>query len=98
MNAPLVRLNLDRVLRYIRGVDNLILQSMFVTGSVSNIGAQVIDLWMEAVGMVKPQMVHLYTLDRKPLDPGIQKVDEETLDIIAMKLKRKAQIESLVFP
>lgn len=98
VNAPLVRTNLNKILRYVRGIDNLILQSMFITGSISNIDDHAIESWMEAVGIIKPQVIHLYTIDRKPLDHGIIKVDEDTLDIIAMKLKRKTQIESLVFP
>ena len=98
VNAPIIRTNLNKILHRIRGIDNLILQSMFITGSVDNINNSAIESWIEAVGIIKPQVVHLYTLDRKPLDPKITKVDEDTLDVIATKLKRRTQIDSLVFP
>ena len=98
INAPLVRTNINKILRYVRGINHLILQSMFVTGSVDNVSHHAIESWIEAVGIINPQIVHLYTLDRNPFDFGIKKVDEDTLDIIATKLKRKTQIESLVFP
>lgn len=98
VNAPIVRTRLNKLLHYVRGMDNLILQSMFITGSVSNISDFEIESWMEVVGMIRPQAVHLYTVDKKPFHPGIEKVDEDTLDIIATKLRRKTQIEALVFP
>ena len=98
VNAPLVRTNLNKILHYIRETENLILQSIFITGEVNNIDDDAIESWMEAVGIIKPQLVHLYTIARSPFDSGIKKVDEEVLDIIAAKLKRKTHIDSLVFP
>ncbi len=97
INAPLVRTNINKILHQLRSIDHLILQSMFVTGSVDNTTNAAVESWMEAVGIVQPQVVHLYTLDRKPTDATILKVDEDILDIIGTKLRRKTQIEYHVF-
>lgn len=57
-----------------------------------------IDDWIEVVGMIKPAKVYLYSLKRVPPIKGLIAADEDTLYTIASKLKRRTQIESLVFP
>ena len=98
INAPLVRTNIDTILNNLSGMDNLVLQSMFVKGAIDNTKSSDIDSWIECVGIIKPKIIHIYTIDRPPKDSQIEKVDEDTLDIIAAKLKRKLQIDSLLFP
>ena len=97
-NAPLIRTNINKIMSYLQGIDNLVLQSMFFSGPISNTDEGAIEDWIECIGIVKPKVVHIYTIDRKPLNPLLQKVSEKTLDIIAMKLKRKIKIQGLVFP
>ena len=56
-----------------------------------------LDEWIEAVGMIKPDIVHLYTLDRVPAVSGLVKTDEDTLYTIAAKLEKRTRIKSKVF-
>jgi wyosine [tRNA(Phe)-imidazoG37] synthetase (radical SAM superfamily) len=98
INQPLVRANLSKITSGARKLKDITVQSMFVQGVVDNTALEDIEEWLEIVGIVQPRGVQIYTLDRIPAIPGLKKADEDTLYTIASRLKRKLQIEALVFP
>lgn len=97
LNNPLIRGDLDKVLAGIRRLDDCVVQSMFIQGAIDNTRNEHIEEWIEVVGMIRPKSVQIYTLDRVPASSDLKKVDEDTLHVIASKLKRRTQIESIVF-
>lgn len=97
INAPIVRITISKLIGLFRPVENLVVQSMFVSGSVDNSKPADLDEWFEAVGMLKPQKVHICTLDRVPAISGLTKVSEDSLYTIGSLLKRKTGIEFEVF-
>jgi wyosine [tRNA(Phe)-imidazoG37] synthetase (radical SAM superfamily) len=97
LNAPLVRRNLAQLLTGMKKLNNVVLDAMFVKGSVDNTGNADVDEWIEIVGMIKPAGVQLFTISRPPMDPKILAVDEDTLYSIAFKLKKRTQLEAQVF-
>ena len=90
---PLARLIAD-----LRSVGRLTLQSMFVRdgeGVVDNTTPKALDAWLDAVSRVRPQGVHVYTLDRRPARGSLLKVPERALYEIAdrvMSLGIPAQV------
>lgn len=98
VNKPLVRANLSKITSGARKLKDCIVQSMFVQGAIDNTAIEDIEDWLEIVGIVQPRAVHLTTIDRVPAIPGLKKADEDTLYTIASRLKRKLQVECLVFP
>jgi wyosine [tRNA(Phe)-imidazoG37] synthetase (radical SAM superfamily) len=96
--APLSRSNLARVLTGTRKLKDMIVQSLFFDGIVSNVQPSDIDDWMEVIAMVRPKAVHIYGLTRAPANPGIIRCDEDTLYAIASRLERKTQIKAIVNP
>lgn len=98
INKPLVRANVGRIISAARKLKSVSCQSFFVRGVIDNTKDQMIDDWIEVVGMIKPAKVYLYSLKRVPPIKGLIAADEDTLYTIASKLKRRTQIESLVFP
>ena len=84
MNGP--PMPLGRLIADLRAVGRLTLQSMFVRDServVDNTTPKALDAWIDAVDRVRPQGVHVYTLDRVPARGSLVKVPEPVLHEIA---------------
>ncbi len=97
LNSPLIRTNIARLIAHARKLINPVVQSTFVRGVVDNTKAELIDEWIEVVGMMNPRKIQIITINRPTAKAGIFPVDEDTLYTIASKLKRRTQIESAVF-
>ena len=66
---------------------HVIIQTMFMRGecrgeSVDNTSEEYIAPWLEAVKLIGPQMVMIYTIDRETPAQGLQKATHEQLDTI----------------
>jgi wyosine [tRNA(Phe)-imidazoG37] synthetase (radical SAM superfamily) len=98
VNAPLSRTNLARVLTGARKLKDVIVQSLFFEGTISNTSPADIDEWLEVIAMMRPKAVHIYGLTRKPAVDGLKRCDQDTLYAIASRLERKTQIKAIVTP
>ena len=79
-----VNLILDR-LKAFQG--HVIIQTMFMRGeckgeSVDNTGDEYVSPWLEAVKVIAPQQVMIYTIDRETPTQGLLKATHEQLDSI----------------
>lgn len=97
LNRPLVRADLTKIAGGARRLKEVIVQSLFIQGAIDNTTKEEVDDWLEVVGIIKPKAIHLYTISRVPPVSGLIKASEDTLYTIASKVKRKLQIECLVF-
>lgn len=97
INAPLVKDNVEKLIGNARRIKNVIIQSCFVHGDADNTKNEDLDEWIEAVGMIKPEAVHIYTLDRIPAMSGLLKTDEDTLYTIVAKLEKRTRIKANVY-
>ena len=66
---------------------HVIIQTMFMRGcangeSVDNTGEQYVAPWLEAVKLIAPQQVMIYTIDRETPVQGLEKATHEQLDAI----------------
>lgn len=98
INSPLARTSLSSIISNAKGLSNFIAQSMFVGGSLDNTRASDLEDWIEVMGLLRPKIVHLHTISRVPHISGIVRLDEDALYTIAVKLERRTQIKSLIFP
>lgn len=98
MNGPLARTTLAKVISNARVLESVTIQTMFVSGAVDNTLQPDLEDWIEAVAIIKPKAVHLVGLNRAPWTPGLVRLDEDALYVIASKLERRTQIKALVFP
>lgn len=97
INSPMVRMSPGKLVSLCKDLKEITLQSIFVQGAADNTGDENVTDWIEVVGMIRPKEVHLYTINRQTLLPGITAADENTLYAIASKLKRRTTIETKVF-
>lgn len=98
VNAPLSRANLARILTGIRKLKDVIVQSIFFEGTLSNIQRSDVDEWLEVIAMIRPKGVHIHGLTRSPANSGLLRCDQDILYAIASRLERKTQIRAIVSP
>ncbi len=97
INDPLVRMNLEKFLLGVRKLKSCVVQSLFVDGSVKNALPEMIDEWVEVLGMIKPESVQICTITRSSAHPGLIAVEDDLLYGISHKLKKRTGLEGRVF-
>jgi hypothetical protein len=81
----------------LKELKNIILQSLFVQGRVTNADPDSVDLWAEKVREIRPLSVQVYTLEREPADVRVEKVSLTTLQWIAEQVHWRAGVPVDVF-
>jgi wyosine [tRNA(Phe)-imidazoG37] synthetase (radical SAM superfamily) len=87
-------LPVEQVLDGLKQLKDVVIQAMFVRdrlGQVDNATDLAIANWIEALLVVRPKAVHIYTLDRAPAYPYLQAVPADRLAEIA----RRARVAGL---
>lgn len=97
IDGPLVRMSIAKLIEGTKKLKDVILQSFFVQGVIDNTTQSEIEDWIEVVGMIKPKLVHLYSLDRVPPLAGLKQAPSQKLKEISEKLEKKTLIKGLVF-
>jgi wyosine [tRNA(Phe)-imidazoG37] synthetase (radical SAM superfamily) len=97
INAPLGNTKFDVMAEGLRGMQDLVLQSMFIQGSYDNTGGPHVERWINAVRAIGPRSVQVYTVDRGTAAEGITEVPRETLQAIADRLTAATGILAEVY-
>ena len=63
INRPLGDVKLDEIIKVLKCVPNLIIQSLFVSGPNQNSGTEAIPTWQAALTYIRPLKVQLYSCD-----------------------------------
>lgn len=72
----------------------LVIQTMFLRGEVNgetidNTTADEVEAWLNALEVIRPQQVMMYSLDREAPTQNLQKVTVEELNVIAEKVRER---------
>ncbi|MFN7181741.1 MAG: radical SAM protein [Planctomycetota bacterium] len=94
---PREKFSIDYLIKYIRKLNDFIIQCCFIDGIVSNITPENVKQWISLLTILKPKSVQIYSLDRIPPAPGLKKVSREKLEEIAEKTKKESGIDVAVF-
>jgi wyosine [tRNA(Phe)-imidazoG37] synthetase (radical SAM superfamily) len=97
INRPIGGFNLKRTLNALRALENITIQSLFVSGSHDSTHEAQIKSWIDAVRQVAPNVVQVYTIDRPPADSKITKVSTQKLQEIANRCTNETGIKTEVF-
>lgn len=97
VNDPLVRISVSQLTSQLRNFGRHSLQSIFFEGQDSNCSQEAIESWIECVGIAKPEMVYLKTIDSNTLllmpNPLLTPTSEEMLYSIGSRMKRRTHID-----
>ena len=66
---------------------HVIIQTMFLTGTVDNTSDRYVQPWLQTLQRIKPQSVMVYTIDRPTPDHGLRKASPDVLDGIASQVR-----------
>jgi wyosine [tRNA(Phe)-imidazoG37] synthetase (radical SAM superfamily) len=97
LNGPASPLYLKEIVQGLRNLNDVILQSLFVQGRVTNADPDSVAVWVETVRQIHPSLVHIYTLDRVPADARVWKVNRPTLEWIASQLLWRAGVKAEIY-
>jgi wyosine [tRNA(Phe)-imidazoG37] synthetase (radical SAM superfamily) len=97
IGSPLVRMTLAKLIQGAKKLKDITLQSFFIQGSIDNTLPSEIEDWVEVVGIIRPKLVHLYSLDRVPPMSGLKQVPTQRLKEIALALQKRTSIKGIVF-
>lgn len=72
---------------------NLIIQTLFLRGklkdgAIDNTTEEEVSLWLEALKIIRPKQVMIYSIDRETPTKGLEKVPLETLQQIAERTRK----------
>ena len=97
LNHPRAPIYMGDIVTGLKELKNIILQSLFVQGRVTNADPDSVGLWAEKVREIRPIGVQVYTLEREPADLRIEKVSLTTLQWIAEQVRWRAGVPVEVF-
>lgn len=97
LNGPAAPFYLGEIVAGLKQLKDVIIQSLFVQGRVSNSDPDSVALWVEKVREIRPTVVHVYTLDRVPADKRVERVNIATLQWIASQVHWQAGVKAEVY-
>ena len=97
LNHPCAPIYMGDIVAGLKELKNIILQSLFVQGRVTNADPDSVGLWVEKVREIRPLGVQVYTLEREPADERIGKVSLATLQWIVEEVRWRAGVPVDVF-
>lgn len=97
LNGPAPALYLGEIVAGLKKLKDVIVQSLFVQGRVTNADPNSIQHWLERLKEVQPILVQVYTLDRAPAETRLWKVNLPTLQWIARQVYWQAGMKAEVY-
>ncbi len=89
LDRPLTPFDLDRHVAALAALRPVLIQSFFVAGALDNTGPGLVAPWLDCLGKIAPEEVHLYSLDRVPPAKGLQAVPKAVLEGIAGRVRAR---------
>lgn len=93
INMAQKHLKFEKIVDYLKSFEgNLIIQTLFIRGSYEgqyfdNTRDKEVNAWLELLKEIQPQSVMLYPIERDTPTDDLEKIDTETLNSIAKKVK-----------
>ena len=97
INDPLGKTDFRAMVDGLRGLPNIVLQSMFIQGAYDNTDEPHIQAWIKTIGSIHPLSVQVYTVDRGTAATGITAVPREKLQDIADRLSAATRVPADVY-
>ncbi|MGH7770024.1 MAG: radical SAM protein [Candidatus Binatia bacterium] len=97
LNGPAPPFYLREIVTGLKDLQDVILQSLFVQGRITNADPDSVAIWVETVREIRPLLVQLYTLDRVPAEARIWKVNRPTLEWIASQARWRAGVKAEIY-
>jgi len=97
VNRPSRSIKFEEIFEKLFSLDGIYIQSVFVDGQLSNISSDDLADYIDCIGRIKPQEVHLYSIDRPVPNTKISLVSPEKLGEIASRIKKETGVAARAF-
>lgn len=97
INQPVGGLNLEQIVRGLKALPGLMIQSVLVDGKVSNVRGESYEAWREVLSDLRPRVVHIYSTERPTMRGDVVRVSPEKLSAIAEDLRTRSQLNVQAF-
>ena len=97
LNGPAPPFYLKEIVTGLKELKDVILQSLFVQGRITNADPDSVALWIQSVREIHPLLAQIYTLDRVPADHRIRGVNRPTLEWIASQVRWRAGVKAEIY-
>jgi len=97
INRPTRSVKFEEIYEKLFSLDGIYLQTVFVDGEPSNVGRRDIKDYIERVGRIKPQEVHIYSIDRPVPNTNITLVSPDRLKRLAKKITTETGVPAKAF-
>jgi wyosine [tRNA(Phe)-imidazoG37] synthetase (radical SAM superfamily) len=93
INRPAEGITVDGIVRGLKRLNNVTLQSVFVDGEVSNTGDEDVESWLDRVEEVRPVSMQVYSLENAPAMSTLVGVPMERLEEIARRVRERIDVD-----
>jgi wyosine [tRNA(Phe)-imidazoG37] synthetase (radical SAM superfamily) len=97
INRPTRSVKFEEIFEKLFSLDGIYLQTVLVDGEPSNIGRRDLKEYIDRVGRIKPQEVHLYSIDRPVPNTNISLVLPDKLKRIASRITKETGVPAKAF-
>lgn len=92
INKPCGGVYYDKIVKGLQSLEDIIIQTMFVDGTVQNTGNRELQEWIEKIIQIRPSKVQIYSLERPAADTSLREVTAEKLGEIARQAEKSTGI------
>lgn len=75
INRPEYPIDLSVIMKTLKELRGLIIQSMLIDGPVANISGEAFQSWLDAILDIDPKEIHIYSTERPTAEESVVKVD-----------------------
>jgi wyosine [tRNA(Phe)-imidazoG37] synthetase (radical SAM superfamily) len=97
INRPAEGVRLERIVEGLKAITNLVTQTVFLDGEVSNARGKSFEAWLATLSEVRPAQAQIYSTDRPVPEAGVRKVTREALQRVAGATERCTGIQVTPF-
>jgi wyosine [tRNA(Phe)-imidazoG37] synthetase (radical SAM superfamily) len=87
VNRPAAGVSMEQILAGLKGLPELVIQSVFIDGKVSNVWGASYEAWLSALADLNPLQVQIYSIDRPVPEAGVENVKPLMLQRIAREIE-----------
>jgi wyosine [tRNA(Phe)-imidazoG37] synthetase (radical SAM superfamily) len=85
VNRPAKGVELAQILGLLSSLENICLQTLLIEGIPSNVTEKDLEAYFQQVARIRPEEVHIYSIDRPVPDPHLVRVPPQKLQEIARR-------------
>ena len=97
INRPAQGLNFDEITKRLSGLSNISIQTVLVDGTPCNTTEQELEAYFEKIRMIRPRVVHVYSIDRPVPNTALVRILPARLEQIAALAREKTGVAVQAF-